>query len=58
VKGDDLGFPTWEGEGDLPLPPRDGEPPKPPLGEPRLRHGKVAYYKDKLGPVVGWHWDD
>jgi hypothetical protein len=58
TKGDDLGFPTWEGGGDLPLPPRDGERPAPPIGEPRLRRGKVAYYKDKMGPVVGWHWDD
>jgi hypothetical protein len=55
---EDLGFPLWEGHGDLPLPPLDGEPPDPPLGESSLRHGRVAYFKDKWGPVIGWHWDD
>ncbi len=54
----DLGLPEWESEGDVPMPPQDGDPPKPPVGEPRLRGGHVAYYSDEMGPVVGWHFDE
>ncbi len=55
---EDLGIPFWEGSGDLPLPPLDGELPEAPVGLPQVRHGKVAYFKDRWGPVIGWHWDD
>jgi hypothetical protein len=54
----DLGLATWEGEGDLELPPRDGEAPPPPVGQPRVRGGHVAYRLDDDGPVVGWHFDE
>ncbi len=54
----DLGFPVWESEGDVPMPPQDGERPKPPVGQPRLRGGHVVYESDSMGPVVGWHFDE
>jgi hypothetical protein len=56
--GDDLGFPTWSGSGDLPLPPHDGERPDPPTGQPRVRRGRKTFYTTKYGPTLGWHWDD
>lgn len=55
---DDLGLATWEGEGDLELPPMDAQSPPPPVGTPRLRGGHVAYRLDDSGPVVGWHFDE
>ncbi|MDE3064403.1 MAG: hypothetical protein KGJ36_01895 [Acidobacteriota bacterium] len=55
---EDLGLATWEGDGDLDLPPADGERPPAPVGEPRLRGGHVAYHLDEDGPVVGWHFDE
>jgi len=55
---DDLGLATWEGDGDLELPPMDAESPPPPVGTPRLRGGHVAYRVDEGGPVVGWHFDE
>ncbi len=55
---DDLGFAMWESDGEVPMPPQDGEAPKAPVGEPRLRGGHVAYYHDGRGPVVGWHFDE
>jgi len=47
-----------KGEGDRPMPPLDGESPSPPIGEPRTRGGHVAYHRDEMGPVVGWHFDE
>ncbi len=55
---DDLGLEMWRGSGETPMPPMDGERPPPPIGEPRARGGHVAYYKDDMGPVVGWHFDE
>ena len=55
---EDLGFPTWQGSGDLPLPPLEGERPPAPTGTPRVRHGRMAIFKDRMGDVIGWHWDD
>jgi len=58
IVGEDLGLPTWMGDGDLPLPPMEGERPSAPVGRPQVRTGRVAYLRDKFGPVIGWHWDD
>jgi hypothetical protein len=58
TRPDDLGLETWQGEGDRPMPPLDGESPSPPIGEPRTRGGHVAYHRDEMGPVVGWHFDE
>jgi len=54
----DLGLGTWEGDGDVVLPPLDGEAPPAPIGQPRVRGGHVAYRLDEDGPVVGWHFDE
>ncbi len=58
VKGDDLGLDTWTGVPQTPMPPDDGDPPKPPIGARRTRGGHVAYQRDEMGPVVGWHFDE
>jgi hypothetical protein len=55
---DDLGLETWPGTTETPMPSFDGEKPSPPVGQPRLRGGHVAYRSDKGGPVVGWHFDE
>ncbi|MFI5035391.1 MAG: hypothetical protein ACHQFZ_04215 [Acidimicrobiales bacterium] len=55
---EDLGLATFEGDGDLPLPPLEGDPPPPPVGQPRVRGGHVAYRTDEDGPIVGWHFDE
>jgi len=55
---DDLGLETWPGSPETPMPPLDGESPPPPIGTPRLRGGHVAYRRDDMGPVVGWHFDE
>ncbi len=55
---EDLGFDLWEGDGEIPMPPQGGEPPKAPVGQARRRGGHVAYYSDGRGPVVGWHFDE
>ncbi len=54
----DLGLDMWPGSPEQPMPPLDGEPPPPPIGEPRLRGGHVVYRRDEGGPVVGWHFDE
>ena len=58
TRPDDLGLETWPGDGERPMPPLDGEPPRPPIGTPRARGGYVAYHRDEMGPVVGWHFDE
>lgn len=55
---DDLGLGMWEGVAGQEMPPSDGPPLTPPVGEPQLRGGHVAYYSDDMGPVVGWHFDE
>ena len=55
---EDWGIPMWEPGPDFEMPDYDGPPPAPPVGEPRLRTGHVAYYNDDGGPVVGWHFDE
>ena len=56
----DLGLETWPGSQESPLPPLnpDTPAPPPPIGKPRLRGGHVAYGRDDVGPVVGWHFDE
>ncbi|MGH3731877.1 MAG: hypothetical protein ACRDVC_00615 [Acidimicrobiales bacterium] len=56
----DLGLETWPGSGETPMPPlnSDSPTPPPPIGTPRLRGGHVAYRRDDVGPVVGWHFDE
>lgn len=58
VRPVDLGLEMWEGGAEMAMPPLDGEPPPPPIGEPQLRGGHVAYHLDEFGPVVGWHFDE
>ena len=55
---EDWGIPMWEPGPDFEMPDHDGPPPAPPVGEPLLRRGHVAYYNDEGGPVVGWHFDE
>jgi hypothetical protein len=55
---EDWGIPLWEPGPDFEVPAYDGEPPAPPVGEPRLRRGHVAYSTDDMGPVIGWHFDE
>jgi hypothetical protein len=58
TRPDDLGLGTWPGTPESPMPPMDGDPPPPPIGQPRLRGGHVVYRSDDGGPVVGWHFDE
>jgi hypothetical protein len=55
---EDWGIPMWEPGPDIEMPPMDGERPRPPVGEPRLRSGHVVYSTDDMGPVIGWHFDE
>jgi hypothetical protein len=55
---DDLGLAMWEGTPESPMPTYSGEPTPPPIGTPRLRGGHVAYSRDDVGPIVGWHFDE
>jgi len=57
-RSEDLGLATWPGTPETPMPTFDGDPPPPPIGTPRLRGGHVAYRRDDVGPVVGWHFDE
>ena len=55
-----LGSRNLAGIGESPMPPLnpDTPAPPPPIGKPRLRGGHVAYGRDDVGPVVGWHFDE
>jgi hypothetical protein len=58
---EDLGLAMWDSSSEVtmpPVPPIGAEPMPPPIGEPKLRGGHVAYRLDDKGPVVGWHFDD
>ena len=57
-RAEDWGIPMWPPGPDIVMPPVDGDPPPPPVGEPRLRTGHVAYSTDDMGPVIGWHFDE
>lgn len=55
---EDLGLDDWPASETMTPPEPPSEPPEPPIGEPQLRRGKVAYLRDKFGPVLGWHFDE
>ena len=57
---DDLGLEMWEGTPSTgPSAPTGGTPPPAPVvGTTQARTGHVAYWKDDMGPVVGWHFDE
>ena len=55
---DDLGLDMWEGTPETPMPVVTGQKIAPPIGTPTPRGGHVAYRKDEMGPVVGWHFDE
>ena len=57
---DDLGLEMWEGTPSTgPSAPTGGSPPPAPVvGTTQARTGHVAYWKDDMGPVVGWHFDE
>jgi hypothetical protein len=57
-RAEDWGIPMWEPGPDIEMPPFEGEQPPPPVGEPQLRSGHVAYRTDDMGPVIGWHFDE
>jgi hypothetical protein len=54
----DLGLGMWEPSPEVEFPNMEGPRPEPPIGTPTLRGGHVAYLKDDMGPVVGWHFDE
>ena len=58
ARAEDWGIPMFEPGPDIEMPPFDAETPPPPVGEPQLRSGHVAYYTDDMGPVIGWHFDE
>lgn len=58
ARPDDLGLGMWEAGPDFEFPPVTGQKLPPPVGEPTLRGGHVAYRTDDVGPVVGWHFDE
>jgi len=58
TRAEDWGIPMWEPGPDIEMPPFDAPTPPPPVGEPQLRTGHVAYYTDEMGPVIGWHFDE
>jgi hypothetical protein len=55
--GGDFGIPEAESDGDIEMPPTPDVRPRAPL-EYRLRHGHVVIQHDRMGPVIGWEWDD
>lgn len=57
-RAEDWGIPMWTPGRDVEMPPLDAQTPPPPVGEPRLRGGHVAYSSDDMGPVIGWHFDE
>jgi len=57
-RSEDLGFGMWETTTDVPDPEWNGPKLPPPIGEPQVRGGHVAYHTDEMGPVVGWHFDE
>ena len=57
-RAEDWGIPMWEPGPDFEMPNYEGPPPPAPVGKPRVRKGHVAYYTDKGGPVVGWHFEE
>jgi hypothetical protein len=57
--GPDLGLSEWPGEPNAPdLPDFDGPRPSSPIEPPTVRKGHVVIGHDRLGPVIGWEWDD
>ncbi|MHB1209974.1 MAG: hypothetical protein ACYC1I_09760 [Acidimicrobiales bacterium] len=58
ARPDDLGLEMWEPGPDFEPPEYTGVKLPPPIGTPTLRGGHVAYSKDDVGPVVGWHFDE
>ncbi len=57
-RAEDLGLGMWEANTDVEIPTWDGPSLPPPIGEPQVRGGHVAYHRDDMGPVVGWHFDE
>jgi hypothetical protein len=57
-RSEDLGLGMWEGSPEVEFPSEDGPKLAPPIGEPLVRGGHVAYHQDEMGPVVGWHFDE
>jgi hypothetical protein len=57
-RSEDLGLGMWEASTDVEIPSWDGPKLPPPIGEPQVRSGHVAYRHDEMGPVVGWHFDE
>ena len=55
---DDLGLEDWPDSGPLEFPDESGPRPEPPVGTPRPRRGHRVYTEDRLGPVLGWHFDE
>lgn len=58
ARPDDMGLGMWEASPEFQFPEYTGEKMAPPIGEPQLRGGHVAYRSDEMGPVVGWHFDE
>ena len=57
-RSDDMGLSWWPHVEEMTFPEWDGVPPVPPIDEPYLRGGHVAYHEDEYGPVLGWHFDE
>jgi len=56
---EDLGFPMWPGIPEQPMPPvHEGPRPAPPIIPPPVRRGHMVVKRDRMGPVLGWEWDD
>ncbi|MHB1087210.1 MAG: hypothetical protein ACYC19_00430 [Acidimicrobiales bacterium] len=58
ARPEDLGLAMWEASPEFEFPEYTGEKLPPPIGTPTVRGGHVAYSKDDIGPVVGWHFDE
>lgn len=55
---EDLGLSMWPASEPMEITAFNGNPLKPPIGEPTLRGGHVHYGKNEGGPYVGWHFDE
>jgi hypothetical protein len=57
---EDFGLPEWDETYETQMPVYDPTiPNEPPILDNRhIRKGHRVILRDRLGPVIGWHWDD
>ncbi len=60
VKPEDFGIPEWDETYDFEMPVHDPTLPQDPpvLDNRHIRKGHRVIWRDEMGPVIGWHWDE